>query len=262
MKPPRDRVVLVTGASSGIGRAVAEAFHADGARVVLAARRSERLAELAATLGPRAIAVPCDVRERSQVRAAVARAVEAFGALHVAVANAGVGCYSAVSTLQDADLDAVLRTNLYGVLYTVQEALPELRRNRGQAILVTSILGKAATPMTGPYSMTKHAVTALADALRMEVRDDGVDVITVGPGLTRTEFQQAAVNRAGRAPVFDNAKGWPPERVARAVLSASRRRRREVYLTLEGRALISLRHWAPGLADLGVRMVLGTGRQP
>ncbi|HZN63264.1 MAG TPA: SDR family NAD(P)-dependent oxidoreductase, partial [Planctomycetota bacterium] len=159
-KLPRDRVVLITGASAGIGHATALAFVKDGARVVLASRNRERLDALAKEIGPSALAVTCDVRERAQVRAAVDAGVAKFGALHVAIANAGFGIYHSAARMRDEDLDAVFRTNVYGAVYTIQEALPHLRQVRGQAIFVTSVLGKAVTPGGASYNMSKHAMTA------------------------------------------------------------------------------------------------------
>src|SRR5688572_33146740 len=215
---PRDRVVLITGASSGIGKAAALAFAKDGARVVLAARSREKIDALAREIGPSALAVSCDVRERSQVRAAVDAAVAKFGALHVAVANAGFGIYHSAARIRDEDIDAVFKTNVYGAVYTIQESLPHLRQARGQAIFITSVLGKAVTPGGATYNMSKHAVTAYADTLRMEEPKDGIDVIVVGPGLTATGFQENAGNRfRDFLPARDNKGGMTAERVAKAI---------------------------------------------
>jgi len=255
---PRDRVVLITGASSGIGRATALAFAKDGARVVVASRNRERLDALAKEIGPAALAVTCDVRERSQVRAAVDAAVAKFGALHIAIANAGFGIYHSAARMRDEDLADVFRTNVYGAVYTIQESLPHLRKAGGQAIFVTSVLGKAVTPGGASYNMSKHAMTAYADSLRMEEPKGGIDVIVVGPGQTASEFQENAGNRfKDFLPVRKNAGGWPSERVATAILKASKRRKREIYLTFEGRALLALRPWIPGIADRIVRKVSG-----
>ncbi len=255
---PRDRVVLVTGASSGIGRATAIAFAKDGARVVLASRNRERLEALAKEIGAAALAVTCDVRHRSHVKAAVDAAVAKFGALHVAIANAGIGIYHSAARMRDEDLDTTFRTNVYGAVYTIQEAMPHLRRVRGQAIFVTSVLGKAVTPGGASYNMSKHALTAYADTLRMEEPKGGIDVIVVGPGQVASEFQSNAGNRfKDFLPARENSGGWKPERVAKAILSASKRRKREVYLSLEGRALLALRPLIPGIADRIVRKVSG-----
>jgi len=255
---PRDRVVLITGASSGIGRATALAFAKDGARVVVASRNRASLDALAKEIGDSALAVTCDVRKREEVRAAVETGVRKFGALHVAIANAGFGIYHSAARMRDEDLEAVLRTNVYGAVYTIQEALPHLRKARGQAIFITSVLGKAVTPGGASYNMSKHALTAYADTLRMEEPKGGIDVIVVGPGQVATDFQKNAGNRfKDFLPARKNAGGWKPERVAKAILAASKRRKREVYLTFEGRALLAIRPLLPGLADRIVRKVSG-----
>src|SRR5262245_53296983 len=255
---PKDRVVLITGASSGIGAAAARAFAKDGARVVLAARSREKIEALAKEIGPSALAVACDVRERKQVRAAVDAAVATFGALHIAVANAGFGIYHSAARIRDEDIDAVFRTNVYGAVYTIQEALPHLRKVRGQAIFITSILGKAVTPGGATYNMSKHAITAFADSLRMEEPKGGIDVLVVGPGLTATEFQGNAGNRfKDFIPARKNSGGMSAERVAKAILRASKRRKRETYLSFEGRALLALRPLIPGLTDRIVRKISG-----
>ena len=255
---PRDRVVLITGASSGIGRAAAIAFAEDGARVVLAARSREKIEALAKEIGPSALAVTCDVRERAQVRAAVDTAVAKFGGLHVAIANAGFGIYHSAARIRDEDIDAVFKTNVFGAIYTIQESLPHLRKVRGQAIFITSVLGKAVTPGGSTYNMSKHAITAYADTLRMEEPKGGIDVIVVGPGLVATDFQKNAGNRfKDFIPARENKGGMSADRVGKAILRASKRRKREVYLSFEGRALLALRPLMPRIADRIVRKVSG-----
>jgi len=245
MALPRDRVVFITGASSGIGRATAEAFLKDGARVAVCARREIQ--------GLDAFRVCCDVRKRSDVRAAIEAVVAKFGALHVLVNNAGFGVYSSMEDLTEADLEAIFQTNVYGPVYTVQAALPHLRKAGGQIVNISSSLARATTPWSVAYCMTKHAMHSFSVGLRMELKGDGVKVIEVGPGLTNTDFQKAAKRVGDAVPLAAESRhGWPPEKVARAILKASRRGTREIWLTADGRAFALAQRAFPRLTEWGL----------
>ncbi len=220
------------------------------------ARTEEKLAGLVREIeksGGRAVASAGDVGKREDVRAAVELANKNFGGLDTAVANAGFGLYAAVDRITEEDFDAITRTNVKGVLWTLQESLPLLRASRGRFAVVSSILGRASVPWSALYCMTKHALTALADSARLELEKDGVSVTLVGPGLTATDFQRNAPSRLGGVPSPSNVRGWTSEKVALRLIAAVERRRREVYMTFPGRALIWARTRFPALADWGVR---------
>ncbi len=245
MPLPRDRVVFITGASSGIGRATAEAFLTDGARVAVCARRDIQ--------GLDAFRVCCDVRKRPDVRAAIDAVVAKFGALHVLVNNAGFGVYSSIEAMGDADLEDLFRTNVFGPLYAVQAALPHLRATRGQIINISSSLARATVPGSVAYCMTKHALHSFSVGLRMELKADGIRVIEVGPGLTNTDFQGAARRVGDAVPLAaDRRHGTPPGKVAQAILKASRRATREVWLTVDGRAFAFAQRAFPWLTEWGL----------
>jgi NAD(P)-dependent dehydrogenase (short-subunit alcohol dehydrogenase family) len=250
---PRDRVVLVTGASSGIGRATALAFARDGARVTVAARNEERLRDLAREIGDAALAVRADVTNHADVRRLVAATREKFGALHVLVNNAGVGVYAKVEATTDEAFDLVMKTNLYGAFYMMREVLPVLRAQKlGQIINITSTLGRVAMPLMSAYSASKFALTAMSDALRVEVRRDGIDVIVVGPGVTQTEFNRNAKVEGLRANPADSApRKVGADSVARAIVRASKKRKRQVYLNLDSKFLIWMQGFSPRLVDWG-----------
>ncbi|MGH3388872.1 MAG: SDR family oxidoreductase [Actinomadura sp.] len=186
-----DQVLLITGASSGIGAATARLAAGQGYRLVLAARRRELLDRLAAELGgpDRALAITCDVSEWDQVRELVDRTLAAFGRLDVAFANAAVA--TPTSFLDDRhtpeDWRALVLTNLYGPAILARAALPALRESRGHFVMTGSIAGRVLSPGS-LYSATKWALTALAQNMRSELVDTGVRVTLVQPGLTDTDM--------------------------------------------------------------------------
>lgn len=200
-------VVVVTGASSGIGEATARAFARRGASVVLAARRRERLEALAAGLegaGGRALAVACDVADRGEVAALRDRVREVFGRCDVLVNNAGVPGGGPFAGLTLDEAERIVRVNYLGVLYATHAFLPMmLEAGRGHVVNVASLAGRFATPGASVYASTKHAVVALSEALHHEVARRGVLVTTVNPGFVDTEgFPHPGRRGPGGLPVL------------------------------------------------------------
>lgn len=186
---PSDRVFLITGASSGIGAASARHAVTAGWRVVLAARSIERLEELADELGgpERALAVRCDVTDWSDQQRLVAAALEHFGHLDVAFANAGFG--GARGFLEDtpAHWREMVLTNVYGVALTIRASIPALTASRGHLLITSSVAGRRVIPGS-LYSVTKHAVTAMGEAARQDLHGSGIRVTLIEPGMTDTPF--------------------------------------------------------------------------
>jgi NAD(P)-dependent dehydrogenase (short-subunit alcohol dehydrogenase family) len=209
-------VCIVTGASSGIGAATARLLAASGARVVLAARRAERLASLASEL-PDAMAVPTDVTDPADVTALVRGAVDAYGRIDVLVNDAGQGLHVPVMALQAPDLRAVLELNLVAPLLLMQEAFPHMEAaGRGAIVNVSSATTLRAVPGLGGYSATKAALNMLSTVARLEFEPAGVAVSVVYPSVTATEFHDRL--RAGTvAPSASGIVPDPPELAARAV---------------------------------------------
>jgi NADP-dependent 3-hydroxy acid dehydrogenase YdfG len=184
-----DRVMLITGASSGIGEASARAARAAGWRLVLAARSLERLRGLAEELGgePAAIAIRCDVTDWDQQQEAVATALAAFGRLDAAFANAGFGASRGFLTDTVEHWREMVLTNVYGAALTLRATIPSLRESRGHLLITSSVAGRRVLPGS-LYSCTKHAVTAMGEAARQELNGSGVRVTVIEPGMTDTPF--------------------------------------------------------------------------
>lgn len=256
----KEKVVFITGASSGIGAAAARAYANAGARVVCAARRTDRLEELVRELerkGHEALAVRCDVRDEQSIREAVDQAVLRFGGIDVLVNNAGVGLYGPIAELTPEKLHENFEINVYGVLRCIQAALPHLRRRGGgQIVNVSSVLGHRALPGMGGYCASKFALNALTESMRTELKSDGIDVILISPGITETEFRQSAMTTSGKRESRAPSKPMTAEQVAAAMVKASRKREREVILTLSGRAMVEINRFAPALFDkVALKMV-------
>jgi NADP-dependent 3-hydroxy acid dehydrogenase YdfG len=211
-EPPRapDRVLLITGASSGIGAATARRACAVGWRVVLAARSRERLDALAGELGApeRALAVSCDVTEWTDQQNMVDAALSAFGGIDAAFANAGFGGPRGFLEDTPQHWREMVLTNVYGAALTLRATIPALRHSRGHLLLTSSVAGRRVLPGS-MYSCTKHAVTAMGEAARQDLNGSGVRVTLIEPGMTDTPFFE---NRPADALADDD--------IARAVMYA------------------------------------------
>lgn len=191
----RGLAALVTGASSGIGRALALRLAREGARVALVARRRvelEALAEEVRAAGSEALVLPCDVADREAAEAAAHRAVESFGGVDLLVNNAGYGGHRRFLDWDVADMERMLRVNYLGAVYFTKALVPGMvERRRGWLVFMASVAGRIATPDESAYAASKFALVGLASALDVELEEAGVHVLTVCPGVIRTPFFDA-----------------------------------------------------------------------
>jgi NADP-dependent 3-hydroxy acid dehydrogenase YdfG len=220
-----DKVVVITGASGGIGRATAVGLAGRGARLVLGGRTAAALDEVVEEIrsdGGQAVAVVADVTRREDVLALVAAAEAEFGRVDVMVNNAGIGPVSALDALEVEEWDRMVDVNLKGVLHGIGAALPVFRRQGGgQFVTVGSVAGMAPTPTMAVYGATKTAVRVLCDGLRVESGPD-VRVTLVSPGFVATDFVAGVSDPGVRAALEEarDAMAIPPEAIARAIVFA------------------------------------------
>ena len=265
--PFHGQSIILTGASSGIGRALALRLAGQGARLALAARRTDRLETLArecSDLGGEALALPTDVADEAQCRLLVEETTAAFGGLDMLINNAGIGVGSALADLPDLRLfKQVMDVNFYGMVYCTYYALPFLKQSRGRLVNISSLGGKMAIPFNTSYSASKYAIHGFSDSLRLELAPAGVSVTVVCPYWVVTEFHEHFMNKdgqqkgpAGRAIYTDRM--MTADRCAAIVLQAAFKRRREVLMN-PGPLAVWLKLAAPGLLD---RLITATFLRP
>jgi short-subunit dehydrogenase len=254
----RDKVIVITGASSGFGERIARHCSRGGARVVLAARSPERLQSLANELGAgdgRALAVATDVTSDQDVARLATTTFERFGRADVLVANAGFGTLGRIADAPLEDLREMVELNLIGATRCVKALLPSmLQRRSGQIVIMGSLAGLIATQNMGYYSATKFALVGLARALMLELQGTGVRCALICPGIAATGFQQRA--DASKYPRITRLVGCTSEQVAEAAVRAIRRRTHgEVVVPWQGRLLAILANPIPGITRLVLRLV-------
>jgi len=257
-------VVWITGASSGIGKAMAFEWARLGYRVVLSARRKELLEGVALQIrnsGGEALVVPVDILEESSLEHAVQEIISQWGRLDVAVANAGFGVFGSIDRLTAKDWSRQLQGNVTSLALTVKYALPYLKRSQGRIGLVGSVAAYVPNPNVGAYGASKAAVNSIGLTLQVELMGTGVSCTTIHPGFVESEI--ARVDNDG---VWDPQRPdprpaklmWPTDKAAKVMVQAIIKRKRNYVFTTHGRVIVWLQRWFPGM----VRKISSKGPKP
>jgi short-subunit dehydrogenase len=259
----RSRVVAITGASAGIGRATALRLAREGAAIAICARRADRLDAVAADIvaaGGLALPIVADVTRAADMDALVARTVERFGRLDVMMCNAGFGIAGAIDDIGPDQMQKLMDINYTGTYLATRAALPLFRRQgSGHIIMVSSIVGKRGVPYMGAYSATKFAQVGLAECLRSELLGSNIHVSVVFPVSTETEFFDVMSRETGTEVTRAMGPRQTVDTVADAIARAIHRPVPEIYPYATSRALVILNALAPGFTD---RVVKRFGRKP
>ncbi len=253
-------VVLITGASSGIGAALARAYAARGARLVLLARRLDRLEALLRHAPQGALAVAADVTRDGDIEHAVEQALGKFGQLDTVIANAGFGVRGTVQSLSLDDYRRQFETNVFGVLRTVKATLAPLKRSKGRIAIVGSINGYVVTPGWSAYAMSKFAVRALSETLGIELSEAGISVTHVAPGFIESEFRRVdshGVFQSKSTEPMPSLLVVPVDVAAEQMVRGIEARRPEVIVSLHGKLAQALARYAPGAVRTVLRLSAG-----
>lgn len=246
-----DKTVIITGASSGIGEALAYAAIRNGYNVVLAARSEDKLRAVAAqceALGGKAIGVVCDVSKAADCEKMVQQAVDTFGRIDILINNAGISMRAVFNNCELSVIESVMNINFWGTVYCTKFALPHLLKTRGSLVAVSSLAGIKGLPGRTGYSASKFAIHGFMEALRIENLKKGLHVLVACPGYTASNIRKSALNNVGRnqaeSPV-DESKLMQPEEVANAIFKSIDKRQSYLYLTLQGKLVHFLNKFFP-----------------
>jgi short-subunit dehydrogenase len=250
----QSKVAVITGASMGIGEAIAKLFLQEGARLVLCARDQARVEAAAQRIGGgdgNVLCVTCDVSKRDQVDALMLAAVQKFGRVDILVNNAGFGLNDSVEKIDTRELRRMFDTNFFGALDCMQAVIPVMRRQGGGDIVnISSVSGHIATPYMGGYAATKHAMQAIGFAARMELKRHNINVVTICPGYIKTDFAQNMIKGSQPQRIGGSARrGASADLVARDTLKAVLRRKRQAVTPWFYWIAIKLYQNAPGFVE-------------
>jgi len=257
----QNKVAVITGASMGIGEAIAKLFLQEGAKLVLCARdqtRVEAAAQRIGSLDSNVLCVTCDVSRRDQVDALMQAALQKFGRIDILVNNAGFGLNDSIEKIDTRELRRMFDTNFFGALDCMQAAIPIMRRQgEGAIVNISSVAGHITTPYMGGYAAAKHAMQAIGMAARMELKHHNINVVTVCPGYIKTDFAQNMIKGSQPQRVGGSARrGATADLVARDTLKAVVRRKRQAVTPWFYWIAIKLYENAPQFVENRIRKAM------
>jgi short-subunit dehydrogenase len=248
-----NKVIVITGASSGIGRETALALSAEKPRLVLVARRSERLQQVRREVesrGATALCLALDLAKAESVEIMVRRTCDAFARIDVLINNAAFGFYGTVEHTPRPVVEEIFAVNFQAALYGIQQVIPVMRaQGSGHIINISSVAGKRGLPLSGIYCATKFALDGLTQALRLELKDCGIDVTLVNPAATETEFFRHVRSGDVSGPLKPMGRVLPASAVAKDIVNAIRHPKVEVYPYVISRVMVWANALAPSLLD-------------
>jgi short-subunit dehydrogenase len=264
-----DKVVIITGASSGIGKALATEFSSRGANLVLAARQYVTLCEIAQNLQQqyniKAMAVECDVAVETDCEHLIKQAITTFGKIDVLINNAGISMRALFNDTNVKVLHQLMDVNFWGTVYCTKYSLPEIIKTKGSIVGVSSIAGYKGLPGRSGYSASKFAMNGFLDALRVENLKTGVHVLTACPGFTASNIRNTALNKSGTQQgesTLHEEKMMTAEEVAKIITDGVENRSRTLIMTGQGKLTVLLSKLLPGLLDKLVYNVFTKEKDP
>lgn len=254
----KDKVVIVTGGSSGIGKACAEAFGRAGAKIVITGRNPDSLQAVCQLLVSQQIAclpIVADVSIEADNEKMVAQTLQQYGRIDVLINNAGISMRALFKDVELPVFHRVMDINFYGTVYATKYCLPHILQTKGSIVGISSINGYRGTPARTAYSASKYAMQGFLESLRTEVMKQGVHVLVACPGFTASNIRKVSLladgSTQGESPREEN-KMMSAEEVARHILKATQKRKRDLVLTTQGKLVVFLNKWIPGVMDKAV----------
>ncbi len=259
----KGQVVWITGASSGLGKFLAFEFAKNGAKLVLSARRVDKLEEVLEKVqdyGSEGLLVPCDVLEEDQIRLAIKAIIEHYGKLDVAIANAGYGVYGLIQDLNANEWARQLAINVTGLALTSKYAIPYLKKSKGRLVLLGSVAAFIPSPQTGAYGASKAAVRSIGETLQVELAGTGVSCIVIHPGFVDSDITRVDNDgqfHEGRPDPRPKNLMWPTEKAAKVMVKAIYNRKKVFIFTFHGKLMAYVGKHFSGLSRFMIGKLAG-----